>query len=86
MKYEKKLSGTLNSEGHVQAIKTHKSHVRNWLLIIFIWIFTVGIQTITSFWVTGWFGMILGIVLSAIPFFLGLWAVKTIIEKETWYA
>ncbi len=86
MKYKKELSGTLGLEGYLQRTKTHKSQIRNWLLIILIWIVTVGIQAITSFLVAGLFGMILGIALSAIPFFLGFWAVKTIIEKETWYS
>ena len=86
MKYKKELSGTLGSTGHLQATKTHKSQVRNWLLIILIWIVTVGIQAITSFLVTGLFGMILGVALSAIPFFFGFWAVKTVIEKETRYS
>jgi polyferredoxin len=86
VKYEKELFGTLGLKGHLQKTKTRKSQVRNWLLIILIWIVTVGIQAITSFLVTGLLGMVLGIALSAIPFFLGFRAVKTVIEKETWYS
>jgi hypothetical protein len=69
----------------LQGTKTHKFQKRNWLLIILIWIFNIACQPVTSILVTGLFGMLLGIILSAVSFFLGIWAVTTIIEKETWH-
>jgi len=85
MKHEVELSNHIDLKNSGQVTKTHKIRLCNWLIIILIWIVTVGIQAITSFWVTGLLGMILGVILSAIPFFLGIWAIKTIIERDTWY-
>jgi Na+/H+-translocating membrane pyrophosphatase len=84
--YKVESNASIGIKESVVVTKTHKSYNKRWLIIFLTWIVTVAIQAITSFIITGCVGFILGIVLSAIPFFLGFWAVTRVIEKETWHS
>ncbi len=83
--YKKELSGTLGLKGDLNATRIHQYYKKRWLIVALIWVVTITVQVVTSFLITGWMGLILGIVLSAIPFFLGIWAITKVIEKDTYY-
>ncbi len=83
--YKKELSGTLVLKGDLKATRIHQYYKKRWLWIALTWVFTIAVQVVTSFLITGYMGLILGIALSAIPFFLGIRAITKVIEKDTYH-
>lgn len=64
-----------------KAIKIHTYFKKNWKVVTLTWALTFAVSLI-SYWITGWLGIIVGMVLSIIPFYFGINAVTKIIEKE----
>lgn len=83
--YKKELSGTLGLKGALSATRTRGWYEKRWYIIALIWIFTVALSSLTSFFIHGWIAFAIGIILSAIPFFLGIWAITKVIERHTYY-
>ena len=74
-----KLSASVQYEGMRKSVK------KNWWLLALIWLLSVGIGIITAFLITGWLGVLVGLVLSFIPFYLGTKAIMTIIQKDIYH-
>jgi len=64
-----------------QIVITQINWKRDWSKLAIVAIVTVGSPILTGFWVTGWLGVIVGIVIGIGAFFLGLWAVTKVVTK-----
>ena len=80
--YQNVGDGEVMISGSLSMVRIRKSFKKNWWLITLTWIVTVLIATTTTFWVKGWLGLLVGVVLSVIPFSLGILAIEKVIEKE----
>ncbi|MGD0795198.1 MAG: hypothetical protein ABR958_06405 [Dehalococcoidales bacterium] len=80
--YQNVGDGKVGINSSLEIVRIIKSFKKNWRLITLTWIVTVLIATMTTFLFKGWLGILIGVVLSVIPFFLGILAIEKVIEKE----
>jgi hypothetical protein len=80
--YKKDLSGTLGLSGSLNATRIRQYYKRHWYIIVLQWVLTVASISLTSFIIRGWPAFVIGIIVSAVLFFLGIWGTIKVIERD----
>ena len=80
-----KLSPGLKVSVKIQYETMRKYIKKRWWLIALTWLSTIGIAIITAFLITGWLGVLIGSLLSAIPFYLGTIAIMVIVQRDIYH-
>jgi hypothetical protein len=83
--YKKELKGTLGLKGSLSATKIHQYYIRHWYIIALQWVLTTASISLTSFIIRGWASFIIGIIVSAVLFFLGIWGTIKVIERDIYH-
>ncbi len=80
--FVRECSETIGLADSVQVETTHIAWAKDWRKLIFIAILTITVPIVTSFAITGWIGMVVGIIIGIGLFLLGLLAVTKTITKR----
>jgi hypothetical protein len=83
--YQKKLGGTLDLSGSLNATRIRQYYIRHWYIIVLQWALTVASISLTSFIIRGWSAFFIGVIVSAVLFFLGILGTIKVIERDIYH-